>query len=57
MKKRDLATSKEQKINDLEKDIEVFVKRYADENEELKRQRDNLEKQNEQMKQEFEQRV
>ena len=37
-----MATSKEQKINDLEKDIETFVKRYADENEELKRQNEQL---------------
>lgn len=37
-----MATSKEQKINDLEKDIETFVKRYADENEELKRQNESL---------------
>jgi hypothetical protein len=35
-KRRDLATSKEHKINEMEKDIETFVKRYADENEELK---------------------
>ena len=52
VKKRDLATSKEQKINDLEKDIETFVKKFADENEELKRQKENLEQLNEHLKQE-----
>ena len=37
-----MATSKEQRINDLERDIEKFVKRYADENTELKKENDQL---------------
>ena len=37
-----MVTSKEQKINDLEKDIETFVKRFADENEELKKENERL---------------
>ena len=35
--RKDLVTSKESKINDLEKDIETFVKKFADENNELKK--------------------
>ena len=37
-----MATSKEQRINDLERDIEVFVKKYADENAELKQENERL---------------
>ena len=37
-----LSCSKENKINDLEKDIESFVKTYADENEVLKQENAEL---------------
>ena len=37
-----LSSTKENKINDLEKDIEKFVKSYADENEELKKENEEL---------------
>ena len=44
-----LSNSKESKINDLEKDIESFVKTYADENEALKKENAEL-KQNKEIR-------
>ena len=37
-----LSSTKESKINDLEKDIQSFVKTYADENEALKKENAEL---------------
>ena len=48
-----LSSTKESKINDLEKDIQSFVKTYADENEALKRENAELKQNKEQRAQEL----
>ena len=48
-----LSCSKESKINDLEKDIESFVKTYADENEALKKENADLKQNKEKRAQEL----